>query len=204
MDLLTFETLPIALQQAIYTRELQAGQRLFRQGDAATALFLVEAGRLRLARSTINQQTVGLQVVSTGQSAGDAALFSTIYSYSAIAEVDSRVIVFPKQELVAALREFPDLAEAVIARLLEKINLLEINLELKGIRSAHQRLLRYFQFLATSEPGNVVQLDRTWKEIAEELGFTPDTISRALAKLERDSRISRDQQRITLHDLSAA
>jgi CRP/FNR family transcriptional regulator, dissimilatory nitrate respiration regulator len=204
MDLLTFETLPIALQQAVYTRDLQPGQRLFRQGDAATALFVVEAGRLRLARSAIDQQTIALQFVGAGQSAGDAALFSTAYSYTAIAETDARVIVYPKRELVIALREFPELAEAVITRLLEKINSLEISLELKGIRSAHQRLLRYFQFLATSASANVVQLDRTWKTIADELGFTPDTISRALAKLERDRIISRDQQRITLHDSSAA
>jgi hypothetical protein len=32
MGLLTFNTLPMALQQAVFTRELEPGQRLFRQG----------------------------------------------------------------------------------------------------------------------------------------------------------------------------
>jgi CRP/FNR family transcriptional regulator, dissimilatory nitrate respiration regulator len=88
------------------------------------------------------------------------------------------------------LRENSDLAEDAIARLLQKINSLEINLELRGIRSAHQRIFRYLQYLTTPEQRNVVNLDRHWKEVADELGFTPNTLSRALAKLEREGRSS--------------
>jgi CRP-like cAMP-binding protein len=204
MDLLAFDTLPIPLQQAIFTRELDAGQRLFRQGDPATALFIVETGRFRLMRSTVDSNAIFLQFVSSGQSLGDAALLSTTYSYSAIAEMASRVIVYPKPELTAALRQYADLAEDVMKRLLQKINALEVNLELKGIRSAHQRVLRYLQYLVTPEQETIVQLDRPWKSIADELGFTPDTVSRALARLERENRISRTQQGITLHDSSVA
>jgi CRP/FNR family transcriptional regulator, dissimilatory nitrate respiration regulator len=60
------------------------------------------------------------------------------------------------------------------------------------------------QYLAMPEQANVVQIDRPWKEIADELGFTPDTLSRALTKLEREGSISRRQQHITLHNISAA
>lgn len=203
MELLTLDTLPLNLRQALSLRELAAGQRLFRQGDAAYALFMVEAGRLRLVRSTLDGQLIPLQFASAEQSVGDAALFSTTYPYTAIAEVPSRVIVYPKSELVAMLREHPDLAEDVVTILLRKIHALEVNLELKGIRSAQQRILRYLQYLITPEQDNVVQIDRPWKEIADELGFTPDTLSRALAKLEREGSISRMQQRITLHNIKS-
>lgn len=204
MDLLTLSTLPMTLQQAIFTQNLEAGQRLFRQGDPATALFIVDSGRFRLTRSTIDSNIVPLQFVTSGQSLGDLALLSKAYSYTAIAETASRVIAYPKPELTASLREHSDLAEDVITRLLEKINLLEVNLELKGIRAAHQRVLRYLQYLSEPEQGNVVHLDRSWREIADELGFTPDTLSRALARLEREGMISRSQRSITLHKSSAA
>jgi CRP/FNR family transcriptional regulator, dissimilatory nitrate respiration regulator len=204
MNLLTFDTLPPFLQQVIFTRELEVGQRLFRQGDAAYAVFVVEAGRLRLVRSTIEGKVVPIQFASPGQSVGDAALFSASYSYTAIAEVASSVLVYPKQELMFALRQNPDLAEDVIAILLRKIQSFEVSLELKAIKSAQQRILRYLQYLAMPEQANVVQIDRPWKEIADELGFTPDTLSRALTKLEREGSISRRQQHITLHNISAA
>lgn len=204
MDLLTFDTLPMALQHAISIRELEPGQRLFRQGDPATALFIVEAGRFRLVRATINSNVIPLQFVRAGQSLGEAILFSDTYSYTAIAEVATQVIVYPKSELLASLHEHSDLAEDVINRLLQKISSLETNLELKGIRSAPQRILRYLQYLATPEQETVVNLEQPWKEVAAELGFTPDTLSRALAKLEQDGRISRTQQRVTLHNSSVA
>lgn len=204
MDLLTFDTLPPYLQQVLFTRELAVGQRLFRQGDSTYAVFVVETGRLRLVRSTIEDKVVPLQFITSGQSVGDAALFNPSYSYTAIAEVASTVLVYLKQELMTALRENPDLAEDVIAILLRKIQAFEVNLELKGIKSAQQRILRYLQYLTTPEQVNVVQIDRPWKEIADELGFTPDTLSRALARLEREGSISRLQQQITLHNISAA
>lgn len=204
MDLLAFDKLPISLQQAVFTRDLKPGQRLFRQGDSATALFVLETGRLRLVRSTIDSKIIPLQFVNPGQIVGDAALFSTMYSQTAIAEIASRVIVYPTQELATALREHPDLTADMITRLLQKINLLEVNLELKGIRSAPQRVLRYLQYLAIPEQANVIQLNRPWKEIADELGFTPDTLSRALAKLEREGSIRRTQETIMLNDSSVA
>ena len=204
MDLLTFDALPASLQQAISMRELKPGQRLFRQGDAATALFILEAGRLRLVRSTIDSKVIPLQFVHPGQLVGDAALFAGMYAQTAIAEIASRVIVYPTQELTTALREHPDLTGDIIAKLLQKISLLEVNLELKGIRSAPQRVLRYLQYLAVPGQANIIHLDRPWKEIADELGFTPDTLSRTLAKLEREGTISRTQATIKLNDSSVA
>jgi CRP/FNR family transcriptional regulator, dissimilatory nitrate respiration regulator len=159
---------------------------------------------LRLLRSTIDSNVVSLQFVGSGQSLGEATLFSDTYAYTAIAEVAAQVIVYPKQELVTSLRQYSDLAEDVISRLLQKIDTLETNLELKGIRSAPQRILRYLQFLTLPALETTVNVERPWKEIAAELGFTPDTLSRALAKLEQEGRISRTDQRITLHDSSAA
>jgi CRP/FNR family transcriptional regulator, dissimilatory nitrate respiration regulator len=122
IDLLTFETLPRSLQQAIFTKKLEAKQQLFWQRDAATALFIVKAGRLRLIRSTIDSKLVALQSISSGDSLGETALFGATYSYTAIAEVASQVIVYPKQELTAALREYPDLAEEIIQGCFKKLS----------------------------------------------------------------------------------
>jgi CRP-like cAMP-binding protein len=204
MDLLTLETLPSSLQAASYTREIVSGQRLFRQGDSTFELFIVKTGRFRLVRSTIDSKSILLQFANVGDSLGETVLFSTPYAYTAIAQVDSQVIVYPHQELIAALREYPDLAEDAVARLIRKIQALEVSLELRNIRDANQRILRYLQYLAAVEEETVVNIDRPWKEIAAELGFTPNTISRALAKLEREGRITRTQNTILLNNSTAA
>jgi CRP/FNR family transcriptional regulator, dissimilatory nitrate respiration regulator len=204
MDLLTFETLPRSLQAASYTKEIVSGQRLFRQGDSTLELFIVKTGRFRLVRSTIDSNSILLQFANVGDSLGETVLFSTPYAYTAIAEVDSQVIVYPRQELITALHEYPDLAEDAIARLVRKIQALEVSLELRNIRDANQRILRYLQYLAGGEEETAIDIERPWKEIAAELGFTPNTISRALAKLEREGRISRSQNTVFIHNFTAA
>ncbi|MEM9162653.1 MAG: helix-turn-helix domain-containing protein [Cyanobacteria bacterium P01_F01_bin.4] len=50
----------------------------------------------------------------------------------------------------------------------------------------------------------VIQLDRPLKEIAEEVGFTPETLSRALIKLEQADSITRTNGDIILAAQSAA
>ncbi len=50
MNFLSDESLPPQLQEAIAYQNLTTGQTLFQHGDTALTVFIVETGRLRLAR----------------------------------------------------------------------------------------------------------------------------------------------------------
>ncbi len=139
-----------------------------------------------------------------GDSLGDRSIFSDIYDTSAIAQVNSTVIVYPKQILLSSLREYPDLAADFVAILVNKIQSLQIDLELRNIRLAHERLLQYLKYSALVNHDTIVNLDRPYKEIALELGFTPETMSRALLKLEKEGAIARQQNKIIIHNYSVA
>ncbi len=100
------------------------------------------------------------------------------------------------------MREYPELAEDLRARLVEKIQSLEVSLELLQIRSAHLRLLQYLQYnAAASNNETVFNLDQTWKEIATELNLAPRTVSQALTRLESQGLITRQAESITLQIL---
>jgi DNA-binding MarR family transcriptional regulator len=43
-----------------------------------------------------------------------------------------------------------------------------------------------------------VELERTWKTIATEIGLTHEAVYRALAELERDGLIERDEKAVVL------
>ncbi|WP_258003802.1 cyclic nucleotide-binding domain-containing protein [Fischerella thermalis] len=66
------------------------------------------------------------------------ALLSDTYPYAVVAEVASRVIVYPKQSILTALRHNSELAEDFIAMLVQKIHDLNVCLELRDIRAAHE------------------------------------------------------------------
>ncbi|MCU0537417.1 MAG: Crp/Fnr family transcriptional regulator [Hydrococcus sp. Prado102] len=204
MDLLTVDRLPPILRSAIATRQLVAGQRLFRQGDSASAVFVIESGRLKIVRNTEEGKPITIEIARAGESFAESALFSEFYSYTAIAEVTSEVIAYPKQPLLSTLRDRPDLAEDFMTLLVRKNNALIVDLELQSIKAAHRRVLQYLQYLVGSSDSKVVSFDRPLKDVAGEIGLNPATLSRALTRLENEGAIARELNSIILQDFSAA
>ncbi|MDY6899212.1 MAG: Crp/Fnr family transcriptional regulator [Cyanobacteriota bacterium] len=196
MNLLDIDSLPPFLRNASTSYSFNPGERLFRQGDRPRNFFIVEAGRIKLVRNTIEGRMVILQVTRRGESLGENTFISDVYSCTAIAEVASRVIAYPQPLLREVVREYPELlAENLREMLVTKIQSLEISLELLQTKTAHQRLLQYLRYQASS---NVVNFDQPLKEVAAELDLAPRSLSRALARLEQDGRISRQTGSITL------
>ena len=204
MNLLSLDSLPTNLRDSTFIRQLVAGQRLFQQGDLANHFFIVQTGRFKLIHYLDTSNVITLEFAQAGDSLGERAIFADIYDTSAIAQVNSTVIVYPKQLLLSSLREYPDLAADFMAILVNKIQSLQIDLELRNIRLAHQRLLQYLRYSAIVNHESIVNLDRPYKEIALELGFTPETLSRALLRLEKEGAIARQQNKIILQNSSVA
>lgn len=201
MKLSVPNSLPQCLRQATSLLDLTTGQKLFWQGAEASAMFVVIRGRIKLLRHTNEGKIVALQVVSAGESVAENALFCDVYSCTAVAEVASKAIAYPKQLLLSALDHYPQLTIEVMRMLARKNQHLEISLELRAIRAAHQRVWAYLRYQAVVKEQQNCHLiiDRPLKEIASELNLTPESLSRALAKLEKEGIITRLSDCITLH-----
>jgi CRP/FNR family transcriptional regulator, dissimilatory nitrate respiration regulator len=204
MDLANIDSLPPGLRSTLTFQSLTTGQALYQQGDSAQTFFIVTSGRIKVVRYVDADKTTTLLTAHPGESLGEIALFADTYPAAAVAEVPSRVITYPKQALLSALRTYPDLSENLMARLVQRVQALKIRLEIRDVRASHERVLRYLQYVAESGDRTTIVIDRPFKEIAIDLGLTPETLSRALARLERDGRITRQQQQITLHHSAAA
>lgn len=202
MDLLALDSLPLDLRGAIATRDLASDQVLFRQGDSATNLFIVKTGRLKVIYPSSECRSLTLYIARPSESLGEAALALDIYPYTAIAEIASQVMVYPKLLLLLALERHPSLITDLMARLIRKNLALIRQLELRDIRASHRRVLRYLRHLTESEAVQQLNFDRPLKEIAVDLGLAPATLSRALTRLEREGRIVRERNFIQLQDSS--
>ncbi len=200
MDISRIESLPVTLRDIVTVRKLAAGQKLFWQGSSASEFFVIKSGRFKIVRYLENKTVVVLGFAQPQNGLGEAALFSDIYCNTAIAEIDSQVIVYPKSVLLSTLQNCPILGQHLISILVKSNQSLQRRLELRDIRNAHQRLLTYLRYLARSGDSQTITLDRPLKEIAQELGFTPETLSRALAKLEKQGKITRSQNSIILQN----
>lgn len=178
-------------------RTLRPGDAVFRQGTPATAIYRVEAGRVRLVRHLKDGSSVVLHVARAAATFAEAALFSDRYHCDAVADGATRLSVIPKAELLAALRADPVACLDFARGLADQVRDLRAQLEVRNIRSAGERLLGWLRLTAR---GNrlAVEVDRPWTEIAAEIGLTHETIYRSLAELERTGQLVRNGRRILL------
>jgi CRP/FNR family transcriptional regulator, dissimilatory nitrate respiration regulator len=201
--MLCFNWLPSSLAAGAASRELAAGEELFRRGDRAAAIFAVETGRLRLVRRTVDDHLVILHTASAGEVFAEAALFATSYHCDAVAVQPSRVRIYSKAKLLTAMRAEPALLEGFAASLARQLQALRTRLEMRNIRSAQSRLLHYLALIAGPD-GRTITLDGPLQDIAGDLGLSREALYRALAKLEVAGHVVRTRTTIVLRKSALA
>ncbi len=188
--LLCPEKLPAELRAAVTYRELAPGETLYHRGDPSLSIFAVERGRLTLFSTTSEGKMVPLYQIRAGECVSEAALFAEYYCGNVVAEVASRVAIFPQGPLLTAFHERPMLAAEFMALLAKRFNMLRIRLELRNLQSARERVLQYLHLTASPGQANIV-IDRPLKSIADDLGLTHESFYRTLAQLAKEGIITR-------------
>ncbi|MGL5944201.1 MAG: Crp/Fnr family transcriptional regulator [Waterburya sp.] len=197
MNLSVPDSLPSQLRDGASYQNLATGQILFHQRDPADYIFAVEVGRIRLVGYTCEGNLVVYQIIRAKESFAESALFMERYHCNAVVEVPSRIICYPKTIVLEVLQNNPNLALILLQRLDRKNQSLKKLLELRSIRSARDRLLQYLLF-SVSQGETTILFDRAYKDIANELGLSPETLYRTLAELEREEIITRQGRQIEL------
>ena len=178
-------------------RDIPAAGAVFRQGDPASDIFLVVHGQVRLVRYTDEGEALTLFRARAGQTFAEAALFADRYHCTALADRDSQVALFSKDELLASLGSHPPLMMRLIALLSRQVRDLRTLLEVRSIRSAPDRILQYLRLQADPKSGIFI-VNTTLKDIAHELGLAHETLYRELTALEKEGIIKRDGPTIHL------
>jgi len=202
MSRLAFNQLPAELQASVLVRNLAPGEILFRQREPVEAAFFLESGLIHLVHYTEDGDLIHHYSVHAGESFAEVALFKDRYLCTAIANAPSRVLLLPKPLYVSALGTYPALATAFMEQLAERLHETKLLLQLRSIRSAQKRVLHYLQ-LNVQVDGITVLIERPLKEIADNLGLTPEALSRALNQLHKQRIINRRKRKITLRKESS-
>lgn len=169
-------------------RSLKAGEALFREGDEARAVFQVERGRLRLGR-----HGVALHTAHAGSLFAESALFASHYPCDAVADMPSRVKVFPNAAVLLYLRAHPDLNLAFSAALAREVQRLRAGQEIMRLPGARDRVVAWLTLLGAADAA--ITLNHPLSAIATEIGLTHEALYRTLAALVRDGRLERPEKR---------
>lgn len=112
---------PLAASARI--EQVNAGQPVFAEGDAGTALYVVLKGAVELTQAT-RREPVRLSLLDRGQLFGELAVFDGLpRSASATAFTDATLLVLPASAVMAALDAPGPLASAVLRNVTRKLSL---------------------------------------------------------------------------------
>jgi len=164
---------------------LRSHEGIMRQDDPATAFFIVIDGWVKLFRSTPSGDETVIEIMTKGDSFAEAVAFTgNRYIATAEAVSEARVARIPADHLVRCIRDSPDIALAMIASISQHMHYLVQQVEqLKG-HSGVQRVAEFLASLSLAEHGHcALALPYDKILIAGRLGLTPESLSRAFARL---------------------
>jgi len=164
---------------------LKARSTLFRQGDPATAFFIMIDGWTKHYRLNVSGEEAVIHVFTKGDSFAEAAaLTGARFPATAEAVTDARVIRVPADHIINCIREDPNIALAMIASMSQRVYLLMLQVEQLKAQSGVQRVAEFLTSLAPVDHGPcVIALPYDKALIAARLGLTPSSLSRTFAKL---------------------
>jgi len=186
-------------------RDFDRNSTIFHHASACRHLYVIMHGQIQLSRLTEDGRETVIHVLGPGELLACAALFLD-RSYPATARVispDARLLVLSGAAFLDKLSSRSDLSFRVIAALSMRISKLTGRIESRATESSEQRFASWLLGQSESgQPGGKIILKSTKKVLAEELGMTPETLSRVLAKFRRSGILAVNRREIEI--LSAA
>jgi len=185
-------------------RSLKKQEVLFREGDKAEGLYVIQSGQMCIYRIVPNGRRQIIHVFGAGDSFAEVVIAAKdTYPANAVALKPSQVILVPRAPLQELITRNPQLALNIVASIsLHMKALLQSLHTIKG-HHAEGRLAAWLLENAgdaggADAGGQIVTLPLTKKVLAGQLGVQGETLSRMLAhfKKERVLDVSKRQIRI--------
>jgi len=190
-----------ALARIAVRRSCRKGERIFSEGDAGAGFYVVVTGRVKIFKVSADGKEQILHLFGPGESFGEVSVFTGQgFPADAVTAVQSTLLFFPRQAFSALIQKDPTLALNMMAqlsrRLMEFAGLIE-DLSLKEVPG---RLAKYLLFLSEKNGEAEMKLDVSKGQLASLLGTIPETLSRILAKMNRQELIRSRGAQIRIMD----
>ncbi len=174
------------------------GEMVFLEGQPVAAVYLVSVGCIQLIRMAPNGREVVIKTCEAGEIFAEAALLKGgTYPVTANVVQDSVLFRIPKAHFIGLMREDSFRTDFEIGLMLRVRYLTERIAYLTGYDPAD----RFFHFLQEHYGRkNTYHIKITKKDIANEIGVTPESFSRLLRKLSDDGTIEWKADTLRLRD----
>jgi CRP/FNR family transcriptional regulator len=185
-----------ALASHMSERRYRPGQYVTLEGHPAEALFVVQEGRVRLSRTAPDGREQVLAIVGQGEIFNMEPLLDggpTPATARAMSPV--RALLLSDRALMPLIREFPELALALMRQMAEQLREQAVLIEDLGFRSVRARLARILLAEAASGTAQLTQA-----ELAARAGTVREIVGRTLRQMSDERLVALKRGQVIVLD----
>lgn len=179
---------------------------VFHEGDHGDSLYIIKLGRIKIAKVAIDGREKTLTILQAGDFFGEMAIFDNL-PRSATAEAidpDVRLFGLNKKDFERLIHDNPSIALRIMKDLTCRIRQINQQVEDLAFKDVHGRVSStLFQLLETEEKitgRNLTRLRMTHQDLANMVGSSRETVTRALNRLQTEGVIAISHQQIEIID----
>jgi CRP/FNR family transcriptional regulator, dissimilatory nitrate respiration regulator len=183
-------------------QEFARGQTIFFEGDPGDGFFIVYSGLVKVFKISPEGKEQILHVFGPGEPFAEVAVFTGVpYPAHAQALEKSTCFFFPRAPFVNLLAGNPSLALNMLASLSMRLKHFARLVEDLSLKEVPGRLATHLLFLSQQqEDARELKLHITKAQLASLLGTIPETLSRILAKMQKQEILQSNGAVITILD----
>ncbi len=188
-------------------RRYRAGEVIFHEGDAGTALYIIAEGEVKIVLGSAEGKEVVLALLGGGDFFGEFALLDgEPRSADAVATVASQLLTLQREDFARFLTDHPRVALSLLAVLSRRLRRTDQLVHDAAFADVRTRLIKVLLELAqtkgTQEPKGIVIGSRlTQGDLATMAGTTRESVNKWLRYYGQKGLLRHERGRLTLIDL---
>jgi len=179
------------LAMIVTDQVFQKGESIFDEEDEGTGFYVVISGRVKVFKLSPEGKEQTLHIFGPGEPFGEVAVFTgKRFPASAEALEETRAFFFARKEFMDLIQRDPSLALNMLAVLSQRLRRFSGLIESLSLKEVPGRLAAYFLYLQEGRKGGAdLILEISKNQLASLLGTIPETLSRILARMNREGFI---------------
>ena len=192
------------IRQIAVNRFYEKGKTIFLEGDPCDGFYIVIDGRVKIYKLSFEGKEHILHIYGPGNPFGEVPVFAgKKFPANAQTLLKSHLLYFPRTAFIDLISHNPSLSLNMLAVLSMRLRQFTVQIENLSLKEVPGRLASYLLYLA-SEQGrsDTVTLTISKGQLASLLGTIPETLSRILAKMNKQGLVESSGRDIRLLDIA--
>jgi CRP/FNR family transcriptional regulator len=192
----------IEIKQIAIDKFYGKGKTVFLEGDDCNGFYIVVAGKVKIYKVSFEGKEHILHIYGPGNPFGEVPVFSgQKFPANAQTILKSHLLFFPRTAFVGLISDNPSLSLNMLAILSMRLRQFTVQIENLSLKEVPGRLASYLLYLANEQgQEDFVALNISKGQLASLLGTIPETLSRILAKMNKQNLIEVSGRDIKLLD----